>query len=36
MVRDLDSLENYANIWDDTWMIEERDDETTSEQRMAS
>ena len=35
-MRDLDFLENYANIWDDTWMIEERDDETTPKQRMAS
>ena len=37
-MRDLDSLENYDNIWDDTWMIKERDDngENASEQRVAS
>jgi hypothetical protein len=36
VMRDLDFLEKYANIWDDVWMIEERDDEEASEQRMAS
>ena len=30
MTRDLDSLENNYDIWDDVWMIKERDDETTS------
>jgi hypothetical protein len=38
VMRDLDSLEKYDNIWDDVWMIEERDDngKEASEQRMAS
>jgi hypothetical protein len=38
VMRDLDSLENYARLWDDVWMTpkEERDNgETPSEQAMA-
>jgi hypothetical protein len=36
VMRDLDSLEKYDNIWDDVWMIPgERDNETASEQRVA-
>jgi len=31
MTRDLDSLENFDNIWDDVWIIEETEDETTPE-----
>ena len=37
-MRDLNSLENYAKLWDDVWMTpKERDDngETTSEQAVA-
>jgi len=30
MTRDLDSLENNYNIWDDVWMIRETTDEITS------
>lgn len=39
MMRDLDSLENYAKLWDDVWMIpEERDDsgETTPTEGLAT
>jgi hypothetical protein len=37
VMRDLDSLENYANLWDDVWMIERDDNgETASEQELAS
>ena len=37
-MRDLDSLENYATLWDDVWMIEERDNngKTTSGQELAA
>jgi hypothetical protein len=37
MMRDLDSLENYAKLWDDVWMIE-RDDsgETTPTEGLAT
>lgn len=30
MTRDLDSLENNYNIWDDVWMTRETKDEITS------
>jgi hypothetical protein len=40
VMRDLDSLENYARLWDDVWMTpkEERDDngKTTSTEGLAS
>jgi hypothetical protein len=39
-MRDLDSLENYATLWDDVWMMpkEERDDngKTTSTEGLAA
>jgi hypothetical protein len=36
VIRDLDSPENYARLWDDVWMTEERDNgETTPEQAVA-
>jgi hypothetical protein len=28
---DLNPLENYNYLWDDVWLIREREDETTSE-----
>jgi hypothetical protein len=40
MVRNLDSLENYDNMWDDTWITpkEERDNngKVTSTERLAT
>jgi len=40
VMRDLDSLENYARLWDDVWMTpkEERDDngKATSTEGLAS
>ena len=40
MARDLDSLENYDNIWDDNWIIpkEERDNngKVASTERLAT
>jgi hypothetical protein len=39
MTRDLDSLENYATLWDDVWMMpKERDDngKATSTEELAA
>jgi hypothetical protein len=30
VMRDLDSLENYNYLWDDVWLIRERENEITS------
>jgi len=30
MTRDLDSLENNYDIWDDVWLIKEEEDERSS------
>jgi hypothetical protein len=35
-MRDLDPPEKYVNIWDDTWIIVERDDETTPRKKLSS
>ena len=36
-MRDLDSLEKYDNIWDDTWMIKRDDNgKTTPTEELAT
>ena len=30
MTRDLDSLENYNYLWDDVWLMREKENETAS------
>lgn len=36
MTRDLDSLENNYNIWDDVWMIRETENEATPGSELPS